>query len=97
MSRHPVVVSVLAVGRVIAAYSVASLHEVEPEVFAMALPCIAGGASTSRADLCSGCNTVLIHAKTLVVAPHLVLVLAHLRLCDVGVLIHYGPIDLFQV
>ena len=88
---------VLAVVGVITAYSVASLHEVEPEVFAMVLPGVAGGAPTSRANLCSGCDTMLIHAKALVAAPHLVLVLAHLWLGDVGVLIHNGPIDLFKV
>ena len=97
MSLHLVPVSVLVVVGVIAAHPVASLHEVEPEVEAVVLPRIAGGASTSRSNFFSGCDTVLIHAKAFVVAPHLVLVLAHLRLRDVGILIHNGPIDLFQV
>ena len=97
MSLHLIPVSVIVVVGVIAAHSVASLHEVEPEVEAVITPRIAGGASTSRSNFCSGCDTVLIHAKTSVVAPHLVLVLPHLRLRDVGVLIHNGPIDLLKV
>ena len=97
MSCHCVSVPVLGVGGVVTPHSVASLHEEKPEIFAMVVPCWAWRSSTSRTNFRCGRNTVLIHAKAPVVAPHVVLVLPHLRLCHVGVLIQYRPVCLLQV
>ena len=97
MSCHCVSVPVLGVGGVVTPHSVASLHEEKPEIFAMVVPCWAWRSSTSRTNFQCGRNTMLIHAKAPVVAPHVVLVLPHLRLCHVGVLIQYRPVCLLQV